>query len=483
MQQNTPLKRSLRRAMRSKRYRSVFMLAGFVIITGLLFEYYFWDDVAEYWLGDEYHAKQMDGSPMGPLQYAYNDLFPGQQQNQAAMQGQNQAPAIVPAPGMQQNQAALPPQSPLIAVAEFVKPSVVNISTARLLTQNSATPGVGGAKFVAPNSGRAIESIGSGIIVSKEGYILTNYHVVEGADEIHVSVLAPNGFIRHHGEVITLAERLDLALIKILPKTTLRPVVLSREGRTLKVGEEVLTIGSPFGVEQTVSKGIISGLNKSIRVDNLNHKNLIQTDAAVNQGNSGGPMVDMRGRVIGINTAIDVTDPAFAGVGFAVPTRKALGILEDVVVLPKARPTLNQSPAVGNAGTQGTPVRFAASPYPVPRGFNAALTTPGNNANSAMPGPMVNNNWMGADLKEMTPIIRKSFQVDVASAVFVSNVYPGSQADQGGLQAGDIIFRVDGRKIASPGEVIDFTKGYPGTVRVSIIRDGERQDVNVPVGG
>ncbi|MBF0350117.1 MAG: trypsin-like peptidase domain-containing protein [SAR324 cluster bacterium] len=484
-------------------------------------------------------------------------------------------------------------QSPLVQIIEFAKQTVVNISTIRpISTQKQNQNPNQQAGFTSPNSGEGMESIGSGVIVTQDGYIVTNYHVVQKSPDLYVIVFTDNGTSQYPAEIIAMSERLDLALIKIEPNMMLQPAPLSND-RRLSLGEEVVAIGSPFGLDQTVSKGIISGLKKSIRIDNITHKNLIQTDAAINRGNSGGPLIDMTGYVIGINTAIYVPSASFAGISFAVSSKDAIEFLEDLIRLPRIQPNLNAhakairvaavnapaivagtpnphgdrgpcelchqiignqstgqfnnampvaaviappimagaamphgdrgpceqchqiiNPTQSNAampvaaiiappimagaamphgdrgpceqchqiiGNQSPGQQFAASPnvvaqqnqFAMPPGRYQGNQVPGQpqGANVAFTVPNMDLEWMGAFLKQMTQ--------DVGGGVFLSAITPNSKAQKAGLQAGDIIFRVEGKKILDPKDLIEFTKNINDTARVSVIRNGNKQDIFV----
>ncbi|MBF0290349.1 MAG: trypsin-like peptidase domain-containing protein [SAR324 cluster bacterium] len=529
----------------ARRYRKYFFVVGGVAILFVVIQYFFWDDIVARWYKSHPHQKTAAFTPPqnpGPGNFPPARL-PTRPVNVAFNTPQTtRAPGMTPVfgqnPGFFSEQNAPMTQiaavSPFTRVAEALKPSAVNISASRFTTNQGKADTPNGLRFAPPNSGIAVESIGSGIIVTKEGYVLTNYHVVENADQIYVTVFTENSTVRYLAEIITLSERLDLALVKIEPNIPLFPAALSNDKRILRVGQDVLAIGSPFGLDQTVSKGIISGLNKTITIENITHQKLIQTDAAINRGNSGGPLVDMNGYVVGINTAIYSPNGAFAGVGFAVPSTQAIEFLEELIILPNLRPNLKpKARAIAAAlrpppdiiqGTpsphgdrglcenchkilpKGTPIalvkppaivqgapnphgnrgacenchkiipkdtrvnQFAASPY-LPQGTPAAMVVPGT-------APIANSNWMGADLGELNSLIRQNFQTDARGGVFVSNVGIGSNADQGGLKAGDIIFRVDGRRVFTPQEIFDFT-GKTGTARVSIIRAGQRDNLYV----
>ncbi|MBF0280464.1 MAG: PDZ domain-containing protein [SAR324 cluster bacterium] len=520
----------------------------------------------------------------------------------------NTAPVIMGqnAMGLQVNANPTPVvSSPFIAVAQSVKPSIVNIAAIRRMAKGGQGPQPDLA-FANPFSGRSTESIGSGIIISEEGHILTNYHVVTSAEQIVVVVFDTDGLgsTRHHAQVIELSEALDLALIKIKPKVPLVPAAM-RRAPPLQVGEEVLAIGSPFGLDQTVSKGIISGLNKTVTIDNITHMDLIQTDAAINRGNSGGALVDMMGYVIGINTAIYTPSPhgSFVGVGFSVPAEQANAFVEDIIDLPLIVPALNtmgenvnpgknEVNAVGanllganllgmnmlginmnvnnmqnlnrgevenmlnnnrremenvlnngmnanrnvmeannmealnrqqmtdmlnNGGnfnrevlapnmmgganpvalTRAAPRIIAGTPMPhenrgpcincheiIPRsaagaqfakpanfmgfGLPAALTTPGGG-----------KSWLGASLRKLNPNLRQKFNIDLPEGVFLSNIAAGSNADKAGLQAGDVIFRVEGKNMETPQELKTFAGTLESPARVSVLRNGEKMNLDL----
>ncbi|MBF0350109.1 MAG: trypsin-like peptidase domain-containing protein [SAR324 cluster bacterium] len=365
-------------------------------------------------------------------------------------------------------------ESPFTRVAEFAKQTVVNISALRFTgAQQNMQPDTQQPTFTAPFSGQAVESIGSGVIVTQDGYIVTNFHVVENADEIFATVFLNNGSTQYHADVIQLSELLDLALIKIEPATPLQPAPLSDENRVIRVGEEVLAIGSPFGLDQTVSKGIISGLKKSIRIDNITHKNLIQTDAAINRGNSGGPLVDMAGYVIGVNTAIFTPTASFVGISFAIPSTEVIEFLEGLITLPTVQPNLNTPATATRVAGQKLPSvigenRFSIPPYVPSQGMNVAFNPNGNIVE-----------WMGAELTDITTAIQKNFNLD--SGAFLTNVYSGSNADKAGLQPGDVIFRVDGRPVGNVNELINFADQNGGTARVSVIRNGQKRNIDIDI--
>ncbi|MBF0177236.1 MAG: trypsin-like peptidase domain-containing protein [Magnetococcales bacterium] len=271
-----------------------------------------------------------------------------------------------------------------------------------------------GLQYASPFSGVKTESIGSGVVVTEDGYILSNYHVVEKAKHVYVTLFnAQGGNQVLPAEMVTLDAKRDLALLKIDPETPLQPAAFG-DSALLSVGDPVIAIGSPFGLDQTVSRGIISGKRKAVDIGGVLHRGLIQTDAAINRGNSGGPLVDGRGYVIGINTAIYTTTNAFAGVGFAVPSNTAREFLEETLRLPVVTPNLSrpdvlaggahiaarppppiQANATSPHGDRGPCVQcheiLSATPGALPV---AARTAPRIQANAAMPhadwGPCTN---------------------------------------------------------------------------------------------
>ncbi len=217
------------------------------------------------------------------------------------------------------------------------------------------TPGM---RFANPFSGKALESVGSGIIVSSDGYIITNHHVVENANEVWVTTFELNGSTnRYHAEIVRMDQQRELALLKILPQRALQPATFGSSDRIL-VGDTVIAIGSPFGLAQSVSKGIISSKRNTVTIEGQVHKGLLQTDAAINQGNSGGPLVNRRGEVVGINTAIYTPTGAFAGIGFAVPSDRVVEFLEETI--PVAPKMANGAGGV-NAAAQALPPPIAAN--------------------------------------------------------------------------------------------------------------------------
>jgi serine protease Do len=176
---------------------------------------------------------------------------------------------------------------------------------------------------------RRQQGMGSGVVVDPRGYILTNEHVVREADELTVTFQFPEEK-KYTGKVVGTDPRTDLAVIKIEPKEPLTYAALGDSGK-VRVGDWAIAVGSPFGLEQTVTVGVISAMRQSLTIEGMNYSGLLQTDAAINRGNSGGPLVNIRGEVVGINTAIYAPTGVFAGIGFAIPANRIKDIMEQLI--------------------------------------------------------------------------------------------------------------------------------------------------------
>ena len=270
-------------------------------------------------------------------------------------------------------------------------------------------------------------NLGSGVIVSDQGYILTNAHVVEAADEIEVA-LADNR--RAKAKVIGTDPETDLAVIKIdLPKL---PTITIGQSEHAQVGDVVLAIGNPFGVGQTVTLGIVSALARSHLGINT-FENFIQTDAAINPGNSGGALVDINGQLLGINTAIYSRTPGGAslGIGFAIPAATAKMVLDQLV----------QTGAV----TRG---------------------------------------WIGVAVQELTPELAESLKISELRGTLITEVFSGTPADQAGMKAGDVLIAVDGKPVVdSTGMLALISAIAPGKgAALKVIRAQKEVDLKVTVG-
>src|SRR6202166_3269765 len=270
-------------------------------------------------------------------------------------------------------------------------------------------------------------SLGSGVIVDSKGYIVTNRHVVEKADRIRVKLQDENpASPGHDAKLIGMDQETDLAVIKIEVDHAL-PVAKLGNSDGMEVGDWVLAIGSPFGLQETVTAGIVSAKGRNI-VPNRQFRSFIQTDAAINPGNSGGPLVNMAGEVIGINTAILTETSSYAGVGFAMPSNTVAQVYNQLIG-PEHRVSR------GSIG-----IEFSAQP---------------------------------------NPAIAHIY----GSGVTVSNVVSGSPADEAGLKIGDTITSVDGREVKSGDELVaDIAARKPGSkAKLAFVRNGKKQDATVTI--
>lgn len=269
---------------------------------------------------------------------------------------------------------------------------------------------------------------GSGMIVDKEGYILTNWHVVRDVDKIKVQLADKRIF---EAEIVGKDEKSDVAIIRIkgrVPKDL--PVVSLGNSDELKVGDWVLAIGAPFGLAQTVTAGIISAVGRA-NVGVADYEDFIQTDAAINPGNSGGPLVNMRGEVIGINTAIATSVGQFAGVGFAIPINMAKSMM----------PTL-------------------------------------------LKGEAVVRGYLGVIIQEISDELAEQFKLADNKGALVAQVNKDSPAEKAGIKTGDVIIRYRGKAVADTRELRNAVAATaPGTkADVTIIRDGKERTLTVTVG-
>ena len=274
-------------------------------------------------------------------------------------------------------------------------------------------------EFRGPNQ----HGVGSGVIVTKDGYILTNNHVVDGADDIRVAL---NDGREFSAKVIGRDPKTDIAVLKIDAHDV--PFLTVADSDKIEVGDVVLAIGNPFGIGQTVTTGIISAKGRATM--GLDYEDFIQTDAAINPGNSGGALVDTDGRLIGINTAILSHSGGNQGIGFAVPTNLARWVMEGLVQNGR-----------------------------VERGF------------------------LGVKIQDLTPALAKEFKLDEANGALVSEVTPQSPADKAGLMNGDVIVEFNNKPVADSRHLkLQVGATLPGSsVPLKILRDGASKTLEVTV--
>jgi serine protease Do len=320
-------------------------------------------------------------------------------------------------------------------VTAAVKPAVVNISSTKTIkTHGMRSPFFDdpffrrffGDEFGFHDKPREHKqaSLGSGVIVDKEGYILTNNHVIKDADEIKVRLSDKREF---KGKVIGADLKTDLAVIKIDSNSL--PVIKWGDSDRLRVGETVIAIGNPFGLNQTVTSGIVSATGRA-NVGIADYEDFIQTDAAINPGNSGGAMVNVRGELVGINTAIFSTSGGYQGIGFAIPSNMARSVMESLIKTGK-----------------------------VVRG------------------------WLGVTIQVMTPELAKQFDLKDEKGVLIGDVVEGSPAENAGLQRGDIIVEYDGKEVSEPSTLRNMVAATPPNKEVTIkfLREGKSKTVKVTI--
>jgi serine protease Do len=315
-------------------------------------------------------------------------------------------------------------------VAEAVKPAVVNI---RVETKRTGTPAedffgedlfrrFGGEGRERMPERRPQRGLGSGVIVDPSGVVLTNAHVVDKASEIEVTLLDGS---KHKATVVGLDRKTDLAVLRLDDGKGKFPFARLGDSDKLQVGDWVLAVGSPFGLQATVTSGIVSAKARQIGVGPLD--DFLQTDAAINPGNSGGPLVNMQGEVIGINTAIVAGG---TGVGFAIPSNLARNVYTQIVKTGK-----------------------------------------------------VERGWLGVSIQPLTPELAKSFGVKGEKGILVAEVVPDSPAAKAGFKAGDVVVQFNGKAMEEPRDlsraVAMLRPGQPA--KVTVWRDGAEQTLGVTV--
>jgi serine protease Do len=268
-------------------------------------------------------------------------------------------------------------------------------------------------------------SLGSGVIFTADGYVITNNHMVENADEINVTL---STFEEYKATVVGRDPKSDLALIKIETKTKL-PYVTFGDSDKLRVGEWVLAIGNPFGLQKTVTAGIVSAKGRAI--NNESYGNFIQTDASINPGNSGGPLFNLDGEMVGVNTAIFSRTGGNIGIGFAIPVNMAKNVM-------------------------------------------AQLKEHGK----------VTRGWLGVVIQQVTPDLAENFGLDRPIGALVGQVMPDSPAEKAGLKAGDVIIEYKGNEVSQmsmlPAMVANTSVGEKA--ELVMIRDGKKQTLTVEIG-
>jgi len=324
------------------------------------------------------------------------------------------------------------------AMAEIVaavKPAVVNISSTKTIRGGEISSPFFNDSFLKRFFGNEFgfsekpreykqSGLGSGVIVEKDGYILTNNHVVKGAEEIKVTLSDKREF---KGKVIGSDQKTDLAVIKIDSHNL--PVIKLGDSEKLKVGEMVLAIGNPFGLSHTVTSGIVSATGRA-NVGIADYEDFIQTDAPINPGNSGGALVNIRGELVGINTAIFSTTGGYQGIGFAIPSNMA----QDVM-------------------------------------------------NSLIKNGKVVRGWLGVTIQPLTTDLAKQFNLKDEQGVLVGDVTEGGPAEKAGIQRGDVILEYNSKKVEDAISLRNMVAGTVPNQEVSIklMRNGKTETIRVKI--
>ncbi len=310
--------------------------------------------------------------------------------------------------------AELPDFTPLV---EQASPAVVNISTRQKLPDRAMARNPRGQQ-------REAQSLGSGFIISNDGYILTNNHVVADADEILVRLSDRS---EHKAKLVGADPRSDVAVLKIEAKNL--PTLKLGDSNKLKVGEWVLAIGSPFGFDHSVTAGIVSAKGRSL--PNESYVPFIQTDVAINPGNSGGPLLNLQGEVVGINSQIFTRSGGFMGLSFAIPIDVALNVADQLKKAGK-----------------------------------------------------VSRGWLGVVIQEVNKDLAESFGLDKPSGALVAQLVEDGPAAKGGLQVGDVILSLNGQSINESADLPHLVGNMkPGDkINLDVIRNGQRKSLSMAVG-
>ena len=314
-------------------------------------------------------------------------------------------------------------------IASSLSPSVVNISTTKVMKRELA-PLLDDpfSEFFSPFRDFKMpkkwkeQSLGSGVIVSSDGYIITNNHVIEQADEIRVTLFDKRSF---KAKVIGADNKTDVAVVKIDADNLY--AVQWGDSDKLQVGEFVLAIGNPYGLSHTITMGIISAVGRA-NVGIADYEDFIQTDAAINPGNSGGPLVNTKGEVIGINTAIFSKSGGYQGIGFAVPSNMARLVMNQLIQKGK-----------------------------------------------------VTRGWLGVTIQEITPELSQKFGLKTAKGALIGDVAKGSPAEKSGLRRGDIILEFNGKKVDDVGNLRNMVaqSKVGAQIPLTIMRSGKEYAINV----
>jgi serine protease Do len=320
------------------------------------------------------------------------------------------------------------------AVAEYVTPSVVTVETEKVVRVSNYDPFQGffgddffnrffGGPRVGPQQEQQVRGLGSGVIVSSDGYILTNNHVIDDVDKVTITL--SNGK-SYEGKLIGRDARTDLAVVKIDEQKL--PAIKMANSDDIRVGQWAIAIGSPFSkaLSQTVTAGIISGLGRSAGLDT--DVDFLQTDAAINPGNSGGALVNLKGELLGINTAIVTRSGGYQGIGFAIPSNTAKNILDQITKTGK-----------------------------------------------------VSRGYLGVVIQDVSDDVARALKLASSKGALISQIVDGSPADKAKLKAGDVIIKVNGKEIENTSSLRkNIGRNAPGTkITLTILRDGSEREITL----
>jgi Do/DeqQ family serine protease len=327
------------------------------------------------------------------------------------------APTLIQAAPAAAASGALGVAGSFAGAAARAAPAVVSVMATKRGTNDPHANVPGFEEFFGNNARRRQLGLGSGVIVSPEGYLLTNHHVIEGASEIEVQLTDGRSTT---AKVVGSDPETDIAVLKIdLPGAL--PVMRLGDVRALRVGDAVLAIGNPFNVGQTVTAGIVSALDRTGAGSQF--QNFIQTDAAINPGNSGGALVDAAGALVGINTAIFSRSGGSMGIGFAVPVDTARSVMEQLIA-----------------------------------------------------GGEVRRGWIGVEPRELTPELAESLALELRSGVLIAGVLQNGPAAKAGLQPGDVVVKVAERPVRAASDLFAAVASLePGKNAPVVVQRGKQQ--------
>ncbi|TEB15082.1 putative serine protease HtrA [Pelotomaculum sp. FP] len=331
-----------------------------------------------------------------------------------------------------QASAGTPGTDTIPDIAANTSPAVVRVDTTTVQSSSRSDPFLNdpffrqffGDQFRTPSQPQESHGMGSGFIISTDGYILTNEHVISGASSIEVTVSTREK--SYPAKLVGSDHDLDLAVLKIEPDGNL-PTIALGDSDSIRVGDWAIAIGNPYGLDHTVTVGVISAKGRPITVEDRQYRNLLQTDASINPGNSGGPLLNINGEVIGINTAINAEAQ---GIGFAIPSNTVKDVYDELV-------------------------------------SKGGVTHP----------------WLGVYLQSVTKDIAQYYGLGEQTGAVVASTVSGGPASKAGLQRGDVITQYNGVDITNPNSLTDQVTATPvgSQVEIRFIRDGQTQSVVVTI--